>query len=48
MTRYVLGSVVTTGVSFTSIAVFYGFRIIPGVIWATLVGNLIASIPSYY
>jgi putative flippase GtrA len=48
MTRYVLGSVVTTAVSFTSIAVLYGFRIIPGVIWATLAGNLIATLPAYH
>jgi putative flippase GtrA len=48
MTRYVLGSVVTTAVSFTSIAILYGFRIIPGVIWATLAGNLIATLPAYH
>jgi len=48
MTRYVLGSVVTTAVSFTSIAILYGFRIIPGVVWATLAGNLIATLPAYH
>jgi len=48
MIRYVLGSVVTTAVSFSSIAVLYGFRIIPGVVWATLAGNLIATLPSYH
>jgi putative flippase GtrA len=48
MVRYVLGSVITTGVSFSSIAILYGFRIIPGVIWATLAGNLIATLPAYY
>jgi putative flippase GtrA len=48
LTRYVLGSVLTTGLSFAWITIFYGFRIIPGVIWATLSGNLIAVIPSYY
>jgi putative flippase GtrA len=26
----------------------FGFRIIPGVLWATLSGNLVAVIPSYY
>ena len=26
----------------------YGLKIIPGVIWATLSGNLVAVIPSYY
>ena len=48
LTRYLLGSVVTTGVSFAWIAFMFGFRIIPGVIWATLSGNLVAVIPSYY
>ncbi|HEV3267388.1 MAG TPA: GtrA family protein [Acidimicrobiales bacterium] len=48
MVRYVLGSVIATGVSFTSIAILYGFRIIPGVIWATLAGNLIATLPAYH
>ena len=48
MVRYVLGSVITTGVSFSSIAILYGFRIILGVIWATLAGNLIATLPAYY
>ncbi len=48
LTRYFLGSVVTTGASFVWIAVMYGFKIIPGVIWATLTGNLVAVIPSYY
>jgi putative flippase GtrA len=48
MVRYVLGSVITTGVSFSSIAILYGFRVIPGVIWATLAGNLIATLPAYY
>jgi putative flippase GtrA len=48
LTRYLLGSVVTTGVSFAWITVMYGLRIIPGVIWATLSGNLVAVVPSYY
>jgi putative flippase GtrA len=48
MVRYILGSVIATGVSFSSIAILYGFRIIPGVIWATLAGNLIATLPAYY
>jgi len=47
MVRFTLGSVITTGVSFSSIAILYGFRIIPGVVWATLAGNLIATIPAY-
>jgi putative flippase GtrA len=48
LTRYLLGSVVTTGLSFAWITVMYGLHIIPGVIWATLSGNLVAVIPSYY
>lgn len=48
MVRYVFGSVITTAVSFTSIAILYGFRIIPGVQWATLAGNLIATVPGYH
>ncbi len=46
--RYTASSVITTGVSFGSIVVFYGFKIIPGVIWATLAGNVIATLPSYH
>ena len=34
-------------VSFASISFFFGLRIIPSVIWATLVGNLVASVPAY-
>jgi putative flippase GtrA len=48
MIRYVLGSVITTAVSNGSILILYGFRIIPGVIWATLAGNLIATLPGYH
>lgn len=48
MVRYVMGSVITTAVSFTSIAILFGFRIIPGVMWSTLTGNLIATIPAYW
>jgi putative flippase GtrA len=46
--RFTSVSAVTTAVSFTSISVLYGFRIIHGVMWATLAGNLIATLPSYY
>ncbi len=46
--RFTMVSAVSTAVSFTSIAVLYGFRIIPGVLWATLTGNVIASFPAYY
>jgi putative flippase GtrA len=46
--RYLLGSVITTAASFIWITATYGLKIIPGVIWATLSGNLVAVIPSYY
>jgi putative flippase GtrA len=46
--RFTSVSAVSTAVSFTSIAVLYGFHIIHGVIWATVTGNLIATLPSYY
>jgi putative flippase GtrA len=46
--RFTSVSGVSTVVSFTSIAVLYGFHIIQGVIWATVAGNLIATLPSYY
>jgi len=42
--RYTLVSGSSTIVSFAAIAVFYGLKIIPSVIWATLVGNLVASV----
>jgi putative flippase GtrA len=37
----------STVVSFVALSGFYGLRIIPSVIWATLAGNLVASIPAY-
>jgi putative flippase GtrA len=46
--RYTASSVITTGVSFSAIVIFYGLKIIPGVIWATLAGNVIATLPSYH
>ena len=46
--RYTASSVITTGVSFSAIWIFYGLKIIPGVIWATLAGNVIATLPSYH
>jgi putative flippase GtrA len=45
--RYTASSVITTGVSFGSIVILYGFKIIPGVIWATLAGNLVGTVPAY-
>jgi putative flippase GtrA len=46
--RYTASSVITTGVSFSAIWIFYGLKIIPGVIWATFAGNVIATLPSYH
>jgi putative flippase GtrA len=46
--RYTASSVITTGVSFSAIFIFYGFKIIPGVIWSTLAGNVVATLPSYH
>jgi putative flippase GtrA len=46
--RYTLSSVITTGVSLTTILIVYGFHIINGVIGATLFGNVVAVVPSYY
>lgn len=48
LTRYLMGSILTTGLSFLWITVVYGFRIIPGVMWATLSGNVLVVIPSYF
>jgi putative flippase GtrA len=46
--RFTLSSVITTGVSAAAILVVYGDHIITGIIGATLFGNLLATIPSYY
>ena len=46
--RYTATSAITTAISFLSIVILYGFKIIPGVIWATLAGNVIATVPSYH
>jgi len=46
--RYTLSSVITTAISFSTIVIVYGFHIISGIIAATLCGNLVAVIPSYY
>jgi putative flippase GtrA len=45
--RFTMVSGSSTIVSFAAISFFYGLRIIPSVIWATLVGNLVASVPAY-
>ena len=48
MIRFTSVSVISTVVSFSSISILYGFHFIKGVIWATVTGNLIATLPSYY
>lgn len=45
--RFTLVSVVSTTTSFIAIAILYGLKLIPSIIWATLLGNLIASLPAY-
>lgn len=46
--RYTLSSVITTGVSLAVILITYGFQIVHGIIEATLIGNVVAIVPSYY
>ncbi len=46
--RFFVSSVLTTLVSLSVILITYGFRIFHGVIAATLCGNVVAIIPSYY
>lgn len=46
--RFALSSVITTLVSLTAILITYGFHIIHGIIGATLFGNVLAILPSYY
>ena len=46
--RYTAVSAVTTAVSFASISLLYGLSIISSVIWSTVAGNLVASVPAYY
>jgi putative flippase GtrA len=46
--RFTLVSGITTAISLGAVAILYGFRIIPGVQWATLVGNLIGTLPAYH
>ena len=46
--RFTMASGITTLVSLTTILVVYGFHIISGIIGATLFGNVVAILPSYY
>ena len=45
--RFTTVSAVSTVTSFVAISFLYGLKIIPGVLWATMAGNLIASLPAY-
>ena len=45
--RYTLVSVASTTTSIVVIAIVYGFRVIPDEVAATIVGNVVATIPSY-
>jgi putative flippase GtrA len=47
LVRYTSASVITTIVSLAAVSGFYGLRIIPSVIWATLAGNVVGMIPAY-
>ena len=46
--RFTLVSVVTTTVSFVTISLLYGLKIVSGVMLATLIGNVVASLPAYH
>jgi len=48
ISRYLFSSVITTIFSFTVISLVYGLHIIDGVIGATLFGNILAILPSYW
>jgi putative flippase GtrA len=45
--RYVSASVITTLISQGAVSAFYGFRLIPDAVWATLAGNIVGLIPAY-
>ena len=45
--RYTMVSASSTVISFLALSAFYGLKIIPSVIWSTLAGNLVASVPAY-
>jgi putative flippase GtrA len=45
--RYTAASAITTIVSLSAVSAFYGFRLIPDAIWATLAGNIVGMIPAY-
>ena len=46
--RFTAASGITTAVSLSTILIVYGFHLLPGIISATLFGNIVAIVPSYY
>jgi putative flippase GtrA len=46
--RFASVSAISTVVSFTTISVVYGTQLVRGEIASTVVGNMVATIPSYY
>ncbi len=46
--RFTAASGITTMVSLSTILTVYGFHIISGILSATLFGNVVAIVPSYY
>jgi putative flippase GtrA len=45
--RYAAASIITTIVSLLAVSGFYGLRIIPSAVWATLAGNVVGMFPAY-
>jgi putative flippase GtrA len=45
--RYAAASIITTVVSLAAVSGFYGLRIIPSAVWATLAGNVVGMFPAY-
>jgi putative flippase GtrA len=48
MIRYTSVSVVTTIVSFATIAIVFGFNLTSSEVLATMTGNVVAAIPAYF
>ena len=46
--RFTSVSVISTVVSFITSGLVYGFKLVHGQVWATMIGNAVASVPSYY
>ncbi|MGH3732309.1 MAG: GtrA family protein [Acidimicrobiales bacterium] len=47
LVRYTAASLITTIISLSAVSAFYGLRLIPDAIWATLAGNVVGMIPAY-